>query len=100
MDNLVSLALMDNQLAFELNGLFDTSSVEQGAQYIILIFLWCIGDYALHMMSILKYKVLVNPQTFKLQKLRALKNHKDLKVIHANLHLSCSSKTSLTIGCV
>ena len=39
MDNLVSLALMDNQLAFELNGLFDTSSVEQGAQYIILIFI-------------------------------------------------------------
>ena len=39
MDNLVSHALMDNQLAFELNRLFDTSSVEQGAQYIILIFI-------------------------------------------------------------
>ena len=52
------------------------------------------------MMSILKYKVLVNPQTFKLQKLTALKDHKDFKVIHANLHLSCSSKTSLIIGCV
>ena len=38
MDNLVSLALMDNQLAFELNGLFDTSSVEQGAQYIIFYY--------------------------------------------------------------
>ena len=102
MDNLVSLALMDNQLAFELNGLFDTSSVEQGAQYIILIFFYdVLGTLLyLYMMSILKYKVLVNPQTFKLQKLRALKNHKDLKVIHANLHLSCSSKTSLIIGCV
>ena len=99
MDNLVSLALMDNQLAFELNGLFDTSSVEQGAQYIILIFFYDVLGTMLYIWWA-QYKVLVNPQTFKLQKLRALKNHKDLKVIHANLHLSCSSKTSLIIGCV